>query len=836
MTWHFPHYTGAFIISAFCSGLFGLFAWRHRLTPGASSFAFLMLAITNWTLMSIPEAAAVEVSAKLFWVKLEYLGIAPAGMLWLIFSARFSRYDAWLTKKTMALLWVIPSITILMVFTNRWHHFLHSGTALMNLDGVETLVYFRGPYFWVHIAYNYLTLLAGTLLLMRAALSHSKLYRRQVTPILVSSVIPWGANVLYITRAGPFPYLDVTPISFTIIGFAFFWSLFRSRIFKIVPMARDLLVEQMDEGIIVLDDACGVIDVNPSARQFFRHTAPPIGKDARKVFTLWPLLSPYMTGGSVEHGEAVVPGTPSRTFMFSVSPLKDLYGSISGRLIVLRDITDRKAAEEAIRDSEEKFRNIFKASPDPTYIAALDGRIIEFNDVLMVQSGYSSEDIASMNVINFYAHPEDRHILIKRILEEGCVENYELQLKRKDGTLIETLATVVSRKDKDDNVIGFQGIVKDVTEKRRMELQLMQSEKLSSLGTMISGVAHELNNPLTSIIGNAQLLARRDVPDNIRNKVNVILKESIRSSKIVAGLLAFAREHKPERSMVNINTVVMESMKLREYDLKVNSIGVKVTLREDLPETFADPFQIQQVFINIISNARDELAGRDRSALAIKTDRKDSSIIVEFTDNGPGIPDALLKKIFDPFFTTKDIGKGTGLGLSIAYGIIKEHGGTISVESKPEKGTKFIVVLPITNRGKPVPGDVVRPVEPARHTATLLVVDDEESVRELLAEALSEGGYRAETASNGEEAMGLLGKRSYDAVISDIKMPGMGGKELYEYVRKYSPEIADRIIFITGDVLNKETESFIRTTKNRSIEKPFNTDALLKILDDLLSG
>jgi len=441
-----------------------------------------------------------------------------------------------------------------------------------------------------------------------------------------------------------------------------------------------------------------------------------------------------------------------------------------------------------------------------------------------------------MKTEDFLADPTDLQAIVDRVITEGYVENYELELKEKDGTSVEVLAMIVARRDGGGNIIGFQGIIHDVSEKRKIELQLLQSEKLSSLGTMISGVAHELNNPLTSIIGNAQLLSRQDIPDAVKGKLNVILKESLRSSKIVAGLLAFAREHKPERSMVNINTIVWESMKLREYDLKVNNVDVRMSLSEDLPDISADPFHVQQVFINIISNARDALAGREMSALDIKTYRKDNSILIEFEDNGPGIPDKYIKKIFDPFFTTKEPGKGTGLGLSVAYGIIREHNGAISVESKPGTGTKFIVMLPMAETLEPMPTKTVGRVKPFHGNKRILVVDDEASVRDLLSEALSEGGFHVDTASNGREAIDIIVKQAYDVVIVDIKMPVADGREFFSYAQKYDPGVAEKVIFITGDILNTDTRSFVRTVKNRFIEKPFDIDVLLRMINDMLSG
>ncbi len=224
-----------------------------------------------------------------------------------------------------------------------------------------------------------------------------------------------------------------------------------------------------------------------------------------------------------------------------------------------QDITDRKKAEEALRESEEKFRNLFRTSRDFLSISNLEGKVIDANDAAREFFGYSLEEIPGIRMGDLYEDPEDRQKLITEVLRNGYMLNQEIRMRKKDGGIIDALVTVSLLRDGHGNPIGFFGSAKDITEKKKMELQLLQTEKLSAVGTMISGVAHELNNPLTAIIGNAQLLAKRDVPEDIKNKLNVILKESIRSSKIVGGLLAFAREHKPERKMININDILMES-------------------------------------------------------------------------------------------------------------------------------------------------------------------------------------------------------------------------------------------------------------------------------------
>jgi PAS domain S-box-containing protein len=517
-------------------------------------------------------------------------------------------------------------------------------------------------------------------------------------------------------------------------------------------------------------------------------------------------------------------------------PIYDANNSVIGLAGFAQDITERRQAEEELKESEERYRELVENIEDIVYVTDGTGKVIFLNNAFARISGYTREEMLRKNYMEILTPESRREVLelFKKQKKGRHLGVFEMSFFDKDR-VVKTIEVREKHIFKDGRVVEVHGLGRDITEKKKMELQLLQSEKLSAVGTMISGVAHELNNPLTSIIGNAQLLAKRDVPEDIKTKLNVILKESIRSSKIVGGLLAFAREHKPERKMININDILMESLKLREYDLRVSNINARTSLSDDLPETFADPYQLQQVFINLINNARDALADREAGALVIRTYRKGDAVLIEFEDNGPGIEKETLSKIFDPFFTTKDVGKGTGLGLSMAYGIMKEHNGSISVESEPGRGAKFVVTLPITKGAEPSDEKTKARVKTPPGSRAVLVVEDEASLRDLLVDALTEGGFFVEAALTGEEAIQLVEKRKFDAVISDIKMPGIGGRELYLYIQKHHPEIAEKIVFITGDVLSRDTQSFLQITNNRFIEKPFNIDALLALLNDMLS-
>jgi PAS domain S-box-containing protein len=509
------------------------------------------------------------------------------------------------------------------------------------------------------------------------------------------------------------------------------------------------------------------------------------------------------------------------------SPIKMPDGTYCS-MEIMRDITERKRAEEALKESEAKFRSVFETSRDFMYISSLDGKIIDYNLSGKEFFGYSDQEIISMTMLDLYHDPEEREKIIEKLKAEGFIQSYEVKLKKKDGSLFDALATIAVRKDSNGNIVGFQGTVKDITQMRQMERQLQQVEKLSGLGTMISGIAHELNNPLTAIMGNAELLSmNKSVTDREKKSLDVILQESSRAAKIVSGLLAFAREHRPERRVISVNDVVMESLTLREYNLRVNNISVQLSLSSDVLPTLGDPYQLQQVFTNIINNASDALTETGGGKLTIRTEQKEEMLRIVFEDDGPGIETENLKKVFDPFFTTKDIGKGTGLGLSMAYGIIEEHGGKIKVESEPGRGATFTVKLPVhkgKGEGSKKETEYVAKTFPGK---SVLIVDDEAVVRDFLSDLLLKEGYSVQAAPTAEDALSLMKDTSFDAVVADIRMPGMDGKELYAHILKNYPAVSKKMLFITGDTLNEETQVFLRTSNTNAITKPFKIDEFL---------
>jgi two-component system NtrC family sensor kinase len=498
-----------------------------------------------------------------------------------------------------------------------------------------------------------------------------------------------------------------------------------------------------------------------------------------------------------------------------------------------------------IKQSEERYRDLFANAYDLIFTLDRNLCITTINKAGQQLTGYSLEELQGRSLSSLCPTSswESVKSLFIDLLRGETVSPFELEMIRIDN---ETIYLEVSARRTHDGQLngGLHCIARNLTERRRLEEQLIQAEKLSAIGQLVAGVSHELNNPLTSISGYSQLLLRdKSLPERVTQDVEHIHTQAERAGRIVQNLLIFAREHKPERVTVNLKDVLHSTLSLRAYQLRVDNIKVVTDYNQKLPPTIADPYQLQQVFLNLINNAHQAMASRGGpGTLTLRTQliapaRETSEggtpgpqmLRVAVSDTGVGIPDRELNRIFDPFFTTKPVGQGTGLGLSICFGIVQEHNGRIWAESTVGVGTTVYVDLPVLSP-EPEP-DGTLPVDDTTAEEidlayTVLVVDDEEPVGALLARLLHDLGHQSRVVTSGEAALKALAKEQFDLILSDVKMPGMSGFDLYRVLQQRYPELAQRLVFITGDTLSPVTRTTIAQLGTPYLAKPFAIDRL----------
>lgn len=507
-------------------------------------------------------------------------------------------------------------------------------------------------------------------------------------------------------------------------------------------------------------------------------------------------------------------------------------GAIVGVLGIARDVTAEREREHALARSQARYTRLVESASDAIFTIDGQGRLTSVNRAFERTTGQSRTTLlgTAFTAILDAADAEG----ITGLLADaagGRRTRAELRYAAGDGSTRHgsLLATPIYEGGR---LTGILGIMRDVTDEKRLAEQLLQQEKLAAVGQLVSGVAHELNNPLAGVVAFSQLLLAAEAPPEQRRAVETIHAEAKRAARIVANLLTFARQHQPERTLTDLNRIVDATIDLRRYTLRTTQVEVDLALDESLPLTWADPHQLQQVIVNLVANAEHALAewpGPRR--IAVSTTHTDGMLRIRVSDTGPGIPAEHLGRVFNPFFTTKGVGKGTGLGLSISHGIIREHGGRILVNSGGGEGATFTIELPHVNppAAEPV---AERPVEtsPATTARRILVVDDEPAIRSVLTTFLKSLGHEVEAFGSGREALARAAATGFDRVLLDLRMPDMSGDTVFAELQASDPDLAAGVIFVTGDLQSQATRSFLDATGRPVLTKPFLLDDLAALV------
>jgi len=661
-----------------------------------------MLATAEWAFLSAFHKLSPDLSTKILLAKIQYIGIVTVPPALFTFALQYTGREKWLTKRNLILLGILPMLTLALVWTNSVHHLFWKSVLLETDGSVPIGVYQYGPFFWVWIAFGYLLSLLSTIWLIETLLRSPHVYRMQILIVLIGISAPWLANGLYIFKLIPAPYIDLTPMAFTFSGLTLGWGLFRFGILDIMPVAKETVLENIPDPVIVLNFRNRIVNLNPAAQKIISVTdSDAIGKSVLKVLGDQPVLTECLKGKTESSSEIVLGnGDMQRYYDLNLLSLKDGRNRSIGRLIILRDFTDQKKTEKALRESEKKYRLLVDNTDDAIFVA--QGDFITFaNPKTEEITGYSAEELTRIPFANLI-DPEDRETVLDRHIRglngEEVPRSYSFRVINKTGQQLWVQINAVI-------IINWEGepatlnSLRDITEQRKLEEQLIRTERLAATGQLAASVAHQINSPLQGIASLLSVMKKSGKPDDGLSENITLLEGAFKSIReTVRALLDLNRPGRALKQTIDINKIIQDTVALLRSFLKDGKITVNLSLSSEPLLVIASPQQLSQVFMNLMVNAAEAIRDHKEPTVGgeidIKTGQKEDRFVIEVSDSGPGISEKALRHIFSPFYTEKKK-MGLGIGLSICHKIIEDHGGTLAATNSPDSGAIFIITLPV---------------------------------------------------------------------------------------------------------------------------------------------
>jgi two-component system NtrC family sensor kinase len=618
------------------------------------------------------------------------------------------------------------------------------------------------------------------------------------------------------------------------------------------------LFETLQEGIYITTPDGQILDANPALvrmlgydtkEELLAKKVPDILTDARERKVLKREVEQQ---SAIQGREITLQCKDGRPIIClnTAATVRDSAGTVIRYQGAVMDITARREMEHRLHQQQEFARRLVDSFPDLILVLDTNSHFTFVSPRCKEVLGYELEETRQMK-LGGRTHSEDLPALLSLYADivagEQTFASLEVRVRHKLGEWRRIRFNFSPLFDESDKIDGVVMSGRDVTELKRLEEQLIQSEKLAAMGHMLAGVAHELNNPLTAILGVTELLRERGgIEEDTKRQLDLTHRQARRAARIVQNLLDFSRPAAPQKKPLDVNTLVERTLQLHEHSLRRNNVAVDFHPLSDLPGVVGDANQLMQVFLNLITNAEYAIREvRESGRIQIRLVRDSSRIAATFQDDGVGIRPEAFPHLFDPFYTTKRPGGGTGLGLSICMVIVREHGGTIEAESLPAGGSAFTVYLPVA--AEPIPSTAAkdadssssRSIPPTSATSkgrTILVLDDEESIRLLLEEGLSAHGMRVDCAATPEEALSFIGQRSYDALLCDLNLvageSAASGQSAAERILVASSEHKPVVIYMTGDfVETRDSEPTLG--EPRRLQKPFCVSDVLAVLRDV---
>jgi PAS domain S-box-containing protein len=785
------------------------YAVVHRRVRAAGWYALLLVAIAHWSMTYAWELTAGELAFKVLVLKIKYLGVCALPAIWIGFVLDFVGTEPARIRRATRAVGACSALMLAMAWTDGWHHWFW-GPISVDTSGPFDLLIGRGPGFYVNIFFTYAALWAGIGVLATRAFQSPFLYAKRCGIVIAATLLPWLGNLAFLMEADPVAHIDPTPFLFACTGVGAIVAVFHYRMLDPIPALSDARVENLGDGVLVVDPQGRLADLNGAAQAILgRRVSEVAGTPVDHALPGW-TLSRLTSGG--EDLTLTTPGGTQRTFETQALAIQDgAAAGPTGYVVLLHDVTERRAAAATIRESEQRYRQLVENAHDLIFTCGLLGHLRSINRAGLAATGYAREEIVGRALTDLVT-PETRARfgeMLQAARDGAALAPLEIALTAKNGRRVPLeVASWIQGADGPDPTI--QAIGRDLTTRERYEDQLRQSQKMEAVGKLAAGIAHDFNNLLTAILGFADI-AERPLPTDSASRPPLaqIRRSGQQAAALTRQLLAFARRQILQPVVLDLNGAISDLGTMLSR-LLGEDITVCYSLAHDARRVRVDLAQIQQVIVNLAVNARDAMprGGELRietSNVAIGAHPQPAVsvpagtyVALAVSDTGEGIADDVLGHIFEPFYTTKAMGQGTGLGLATVHGIIKQSGGDILVRTAPGRGTTFTIYLPATDAPLPIDDSVVLADARTAVPGSVLLIEDDDAVREFAREVLRSRGWRVVEAAGPVEALAICteGDETFDVVVTDVVMPGLSGGELADRLEQLRPGIP--VLFVSG--------------------------------------
>ncbi|TMD59651.1 MAG: response regulator [Chloroflexi bacterium] len=853
MYWQFTPFALPEILAGCVTTWLAIISWRRRSAPGALPFIIILLAATEYSLGYAVQLGSPDLSTAIFWNNVQWPGAVVLPLAWLAFTLQYTGRTRWLTRRTMVLLSIVPLITLLLIWTNGEHGLMYSNARLDGSVPFAGLVEMYGLLYWVFIGYAYVLLVCGAVLMglfIRTLMRSSSPYRGQIAAVLIAVIAPWIGNVISLFGHRTFNLLDLTPFAFTITGLAMAWSLFRFRLLDVVPVARNTVIDNMSDAVIVLDQHDHMTDLNPAAQRLLgRPLSELVGQPLASIASHWPEQVERYSSVMEAHEELVLTvGEMPRSFDLRISPLYHRSGYFVGRVIVLRDITERKQAleslvrarEEQVAIARDNARLYREADSQQQYFEALvnicpiavvrtdvDDLIVACNPAFEQLFGFTQTEILSCNLDELVSTPEHRAEAISYTsrAQEGEVVHTTTRRRRKDQTLVDVEvlgAPVVVAGLR----VGNFAFYLDITERKQameaLELARAAAEAANEAkSAFLAMMSHEIRTPMNAIIGMTGLLLDTDLTDEQREYAETVRASGDALLTIINDILDFSKieadKLELEQQPFELRECVESALDLVAARATDKGVDLAYLLDERVPAAvYGDVTRLRQIVVNLLSNAV-KFTQEGEVVLSVEANHKDDERLVPVPDRdglpsyelhvavrdtGIGISEEGRSRLFRSFSqvdasTTRRYG-GTGLGLAISKRLAELMGGSMWVESQSGVGSTFHFTI-LAQAAPAHMRPYLETSQPHLAGKRILIVDDNATNRSILTLQTQSWGMLPYTCASGLEALAQVqANLTVDVAILDMQMPEMDGLMLAEQIRRYRDVQALPLILLTS--------------------------------------